>query len=1466
MPARHLLITVQFFYTLFSLEMLNHIIRFSIRNKLIIILFTLSIAAFGIYSLFQIPVGAVPDITNNQVQVITTSGNLSTQDVEQFITYPVELEMANLPGVKEIRSISKFGLSVVTIVFDDNIGTYLPRQLIAEKIKSASANIPEGFGTPEMGPITTGLGEIYQYILDTKPGYENRYSPMELRTIQDWVVKRQLSGIPGVVEINTWGGYLKQYEVAVNPEQLNAMDITIADVFDAIQKNNSVAGGAYIEKAHETYFVRGEGLVGSIDDINSIVVSNTNGIPILISDVAIVQFGHANRFGAITGNGEGEKVLGQIMMLKDANSNKVINEVKARVAELQKTLPEGVFINPVLERSELIGKTTFTVSENLLLGCLIVIFVVVLLLGNFRSGMVIASLIPLSLLFTISMMYIFGIDANLMSLGAIDFGIIIDGAVIIVEFIALRLTVVKDELSSVKGDQKQSMIDKVTFDGASKMMNSAIFGQFIILLVFIPILSLTGVEGKMFRPMALSFSFALIGAILLCLTWLPVAASLFLKPEKEKKKSISKWIMNIAYRSYKPVIEWAYDHKNVVFGSALASLVLIGFLYSRMGGEFVPTLDEGDFVIQPVLKTGTSLTKTIELTTQMEKILLDKFPEVDQIVSRIGAAEVPTDPMSMEESDVIIKLKPKKDWVSAKSKDELADKFKEALSVIPGIEYEFTQPIEMRFNELITGVRADVAVKIFGEDMEVLNQKAFEVKRLIENVEGAADVIVEKTAGLPQMSVKYRRDKLARYGMNAGDLNQIVSAGFGGAGAGSVFEGEKRFDLVIRLQQEHRKELNDLKNLRINLPGGQLIPLSELADITYTTGPAKISRDNTHRRVVVSINVRNRDMESVVNDVERILSSKLKLPPGYYISYGGQFENLRNATARLKIAVPVALLLIFIFLHFAFGSIKEAALVFTAIPLATVGGVLLLWIRGMPFSISAGVGFIALFGIAVLNGIVLIEHLKELKEHGIKDMRERVMTGTMQRLRPVMLTAAAAALGFLPMAISTSAGAEVQRPLATVVIGGLITSTMLTMIALPLLYAIFDTVTGIQWWPFKLKRGISIALILLLPGFGAFAQKKVVSSDQAVAIALRNNMGFRADSLRLEQSKAILPATSSLGKTGFYYGYDQNNLAENGKPLHILGIEQSFGFPTLLMAQHKTGKAETRHAEASVELSRQVLTRNVLQAYYQLLYCKNRQIHYQYLDSIYTGFSSAATKLYEQGESNYLEMLNAQSKHQQLSLRKRQAELETINALSQLQQLLQSDSAIEIRHEKLSPLKLSENEATRNSQAQLLTTFTDIQKAKLGVEKNSLFPDINLSYFNGTNSYAGAENYTGYQAGIAFPLFFGGQRAKIKSARLGYEIAQNEEENLRLQLEARKTALHNELKQYSEAIDYYTSTGNNLAAEIFRTALKSYQSGDIDFFRFIQSLETATEIELNYLENLAGYNRIVLDLNYLTLN
>lgn len=1440
--------------------MLNKIIEYSIRHKLIVLLFTFSVISFGIFSLLNIPIGAVPDITNNQVQVITTSRNLATEDVEKFLTYPVELEMANLPDVKEIRSVSKFGLSVVTVVFKDRIGTYLPRQLIAEKIKNAEEKIPEGFGTPFMGPVSTGLGEIYQYVLEVEPAYRKKYSVTDLRTIQDWIVKRQLSGIPGVVEVNTWGGYLKQYEVALNPSRLRAMNIPLERVYQALKNNNSVAGGAYIEKGHQSYFIRGEGLVDSLQDIRDIVVDTREGLPVYISDIGEVQFGHATRFGAITGNGEGEKVLGQVMMLKGANSNAVIEAVKKRVEEIQPNLPEGISINPFLERSELIGKTTFTIAENLILGCLIVVFVVVLLLGNWRSGLVVASVIPLCLLFALSLMYIFGVDANLMSLGAIDFGIIIDGAVIIVEFVSHKITSERKEILSLSGKKRRKYIDKITFQGASKMMHSAIFGQLIIILVFIPILSLSNVEGKMFRPMALVFCFALLGAIIFCFSYVPVMSSLFIKPTDPNKRNITTRLMDFLKKLYKPSITWALHSKKTVISLAVVMLLLVGFLFTRMGGEFVPTLDEGDFVIQPVLKTGTSLSKTIEATTQIEKILL-KFPEVEQVVSRIGAAEVPTDPMSMEETDVIIRLIPKGEWTSADTKDGLAEEFKEALSIIPGLDYEFTQPIEMRFNELITGVRADLAIKVFGEDLNLLYSKALEIQNAIEHIEGASDIIVEKIAGLPQMTVEYDRRKIAKYGLNVADLNRLVQTGFAGATAGTVFEGEKQFDLVVRFDKEHRKELADLESTSVQLPGGGSLPLSEFANVSYTKGPAKISRDDTKRRVVVGVNVRNRDLESVVKDVQRIVDEQIDLPVGYSITYGGQFENLRTARKRLMIAVPIALLLIFIMLHFAFSSVKKALLIFSAIPLAAVGGVLLLYLRNMPFSISAGVGFIALFGIAVLNGIVLIDEFNELKEKGIKDINERIVTGTMNRLRPVLLTASAAALGFLPMAVSTSAGAEVQRPLATVVVGGLITATVLTLIVLPVLYAFFYGKKS-----YKMKKTVKVYILIFLlfgSGFTGMSQNRSLSMDEAIQVAIENNNGLKVSSQRISMNEKLNGSAWDINKTGIYYNQDEMNIAENGEPLKVWGVQQSIDFPTVYAAQYKLYKNRTQLARDAFEVNKRLLKRQVSGAYLQVVYWQNMENHYRYLDSLYSEFAHAARRRFETGETNYLEQLTANSKQKEVVLLMAQSQKQVKQAYEQLNGWLQADSEFIIPQTGLPRLEPMPAEFQDHPGLKMFRQQTEVSKSALRLEKQFLLPDLNLSVFTGTNSAPNARRYSGFQAGVAIPLWFGAKKAKIEAAQVGIEIARDELENYRQQLKSKLQRLLAALEQYREAVDYYDSTGKELSLELVKNANKAFNYGEIDFLQYIQLLENARKIEISYLENLLNYDLTVLEINYI---
>ncbi len=1445
--------------------MIEKIVHYSITHKLIVILFTLMIVLFGLYSLSQIPIGAVPDVTNNQVQVITTSRNLSTEDVEKYLTYPVELEMTNLPGVVEIRSISKFGLSVVTIVFDDDMGTYLPRQLIAEKIKSAQEKIPEGFGTPYMGPITTGLGEIYQYIIDTDEAHKDAYSISDLRTIQDWIVRRQLSGIKGVVEVNTWGGYLKQYEVAVNPERIRAMRISLSEIYAALENNNSVVGGGYIEKTNQSYFIRGEGLAKSLEDIRNIVVKTKNGVPVYVRDIAEVGFGHATRFGAITANGEGEKVLGQVMMLKDANSKATIDRVKERIAEIQKNLPKGIVINGFLDRSELIDKTTYTITENLILGFLIVIFVVVLLLGNFRSGLVVASIIPLSLLFALSMMYIFGVDANLMSLGAIDFGIIIDGAVIIVEYIAFRITSQGDKIKNLKGKERQSLLDKIAHSSTIKMTRSALFGQLIIIIVFIPILSLTGVEGKMFKPMALVFTFALIGTMILGFTYVPVISSLFLRPIDPNKKTISKRFMAFLMKLYKPSIYWALAHKKIVLTISVLLLTGTSLLFVNMGAEFMPTLDEGDFVIQPVLKTGTSLSKTIETLTKMEKII-KQFPEVKNVVSRIGAAEVPTDPMSMEESDVIITLKPIDEWVSATSKDELADKFKEALSIIPGIDYEFTQPIEMRFNELITGVRADLAIKIFGEDLDILDQKAKEVEAAIQNVDGASDIIVEKTAGLPQMSVIYNRQKIAKYGLNVQDLNDIITMGFAGLTAGTIFEGEKQFDLVIRFDDNHRTSIDDLRKASIELPSGQSLPLSEFAEIKLTKSPAKISRDETRRRIVIGVNVRNRDLASVVEDVQKIIDKEIHLPVGYSITYGGQFENLENAKARLMIAVPIALFLIFMMLHFAFSSFKDALIIYSAIPFSAIGGVLLLYFRELPFSISAGVGFIALFGIAVLNGIVLIEHFKELKEEGISDIHERIILGTKNRLRPVLLTAGAAALGFLPMAVSTNAGAEVQRPLATVVVGGLITATLLTMIVLPVLYSLLDNV--------KIKipkvngKSLPLLLLFLVPFFtygqNLESKNNHLTLDKAISIAIENNAGLKAEALSVKQVASI--TSLDFPKTDIYYSYDENNMAENNVPLDIWGVNQSFKFPTIYFTQNSRNKERVKVEKQKYLLSEMMLKREVSKAYYSIMYLKNVEGRYKFLDSLLTQFAKAAEMRYQLGETNNLEFLTAVAKKKEVEVLLEQTKEKVNGAYSQLYGWLQTDSIYVIPEMELPILKLTFADTLNNPGLNYYKQMLNKADYEVSLEKQNLLPDINLGVFRGSNNGPNSKNYFGFDVGVSIPLFFFEQSSKIEQTKIERQVIKQNYKDYAIKLNTKIESLISELKTYKSSVEYYQSAGKSLARELLVNANKAFQNGEIDYFEYILLMHNSILIEMKYLDDLNKYNTTVLSLNYLVLN
>lgn len=1060
--------------------MFQKLITYSIRHKLVIGVLSIALATWGVWSLVHLPFDSTPDITDNQVQVITQAPSLGAQEVEQYVTTPVEMALANIPRIQERRSISRSGLSVITLVFDDNADIYWARSQVSQVVEQLEKELPKNTET-EMGPIATGLGEIYHYTVRAKKGYEDKYSLTDLRTLQDWIVRKQLSGTPGVAEVSGWGGYVKQYEVAINTDRLNANGISVSEIFDALQRNNANTGGSYIEQNSNQYYIRGIGVVKSLEDVGNITVKTVNGTSIKVSDVAKVQLGHATRFGAVTRNGEGEVVAGIAIMLKGENFQEVIKNVKERINQIQKSLPEGVVIEPFIDRTNLVDRVEGTIARNLIEGGLIVIFVLVIFLGNWRAGLVVASVIPLSMLFAFGMMKTFGIDGNLMSLGAIDFGMIVDSAVIIVEAVVTHINTGHFSQPEVRAAYlaqcqnggaatpfalTQKQMDEEVHFSASRIRQSAAFGEIIIMIVYIPLMTLVGIEGKMFRPMALTVFFAILGAFILSLTYVPMASSLMLSRKVHTRKTFSDRVIEKLQAWYRPVLDWVLArNRDVITGAvALFCISVVGFKY--LGGEFIPSLEEGDFAVEMSMSQGTSLSQMVESCTKAEKLLKKEYPEIKQVVSRIGSAEIPTDPMPVERADIMIALKPKAEWTSAKTTPELMEKMEETLSAIPGLEAEISQPIQMRNNELLTGIKQDVAIKIFGDDLDVLTQQAGKVKKMIEDVPGVSGIFVEEVAGLPQIQVKYNHEKMAAYGVSVDDISEILETTFAGAVAGSLYEGDKKFDIVLRMDPSQRN-VESLEQLSIPLKDGTNIPLSQVADIDYSPAPAQVSHEDGARRIYVGFNVKGRDVQSTVEDIQEILDEKLKLPDGYYYNYGGEFENLQSATNRLMVVIPIALVIILLLLYATVKNVRESLFVFSAIPLAAIGGVWALWLRGMPFSISAGVGFIALFGVAVLNGIVLIGQMNQMQREektagklsasiGVTELiHHRIIESCMVRLRPVLMTALVASMGFLPMALSQGDGAEVQRPLATVVIGGLITSTLLTLLVLPAIYKTF---------------------------------------------------------------------------------------------------------------------------------------------------------------------------------------------------------------------------------------------------------------------------------------------------------------------------------------------------------------------------------------------------------------------------
>jgi len=1440
----------------------------------------MALIVWGVYSVRHLPIDAVPDITNNQVQVISQAPSLGTQEVEQFITAPIELAMANIPHVVERRSISRSGISVITIVFEDDADIYWARQQVAAQLQEAEASIPRGLARPALAPVTTGLGEIYQYVLHAKKGYENKYSATDLRTLQDWVVRTQLAGTKGVAEVSGWGGYVKQYEIALDNEKLNASNVTIAEIYEALEQNNESTGGSYIEQQSNAYAIRGLGQVRSLDDIEKIVVKTTGGVPLLIRDIGVVQFGSATRYGAVTRNGTGEVVAGITLMLKGENFNEVIGNVKERIAQIQRSLPEGVVIEPFIDRTELVGRAIGTVQKNLTEGALIVIFVLLLLLGNWRAGLIVASVIPLAMLFAFAMMRLFGVSGNLMSLGAIDFGLIVDGAVIIVEAIIFRLTESRLFKGNVLPDQ--SRMDEEVFTAASRIRNSAAFGEVIILIVYLPLLSLSGIEGKMFKPMAQTVAFAIAGAFLLSLTYVPMASALFLSKKRQQHTRISERIMDVLKRVYRPLLQAVLRSRRLVIAGAASVFVLTLWLFLRMGGEFLPQLEEGDLTVEIAMAQGTSLSQVVQTFSKAEKILKEKFPEVKQVVTRIGSAEIPTDPMPMERGDMMVAMLPKDNWRTAHSREEMSEKMEEALSVLPGINVEITQPMQMRFNELMTGIRQDVAVKIYGEDLEVLTRQARKVAALIAPVAGVGTPFVEQVTGLPQIVVNYDRDKIAQYGLTIGGINTILRTAFAGGVAGVVFEGEKRFDLVLRLQRDLREDITNIENLYIPLPSGNKVPLSQVARVAFRDAPAQISREEGKRRIYIGFNVRERDVESTVADIRQVLDAKLKLPPGYYLTYGGQFQHLKEARSRLSVAVPLSLGLILGLLYFTFRSLKQTILIFTAVPLAAIGGVFALLLRGMPFSISAGVGFIALFGVAVLNGMVLISYFNQLKAEGVSDVCERVMRGTAVRLRPVILTAAVASLGFLPMALSGGAGAEVQKPLATVVIGGLLSATLLTLFVLPCLYVLFypEERRGpeiLNNGGKGLKKGSVICLAALLLGTVNVRGQEVVkvSADTAVAIALRNNLELRSSVLLVSQSTAMEKSAFDPGKTALNFSQDPSGGGSND---NSLGISQNFAWPALYRNQKKVLAAQTGLAARREAYTRKDIVKEVKQAYYNCLYGLNVVKVLELQDSIYRYFVQKAELRYQTGETSRLELITAKNKYQEVLAEKRGVLADLAACQLSLQQLLNTDNKV-LPADEILPLlsEPGEQHADKNPALGIYEQQVLLAKTKISLERSKAMPDFTIGYaqqlvirsFDPANlgrDYTPGTRIAGIQLGIGIPLFNGAGRARVKNEQIGLRIAETDylrkEKELAL---AYQLELQNYAK-YKAMAGYYLSGGLEQSAEQIRIARISYDLGEIGYMEFIQNMGLAIEGRLNYLQNVQQLNQSVIQLEFLKEN
>ncbi|WP_439585853.1 CusA/CzcA family heavy metal efflux RND transporter [Dyadobacter bucti] len=1450
--------------------MLNKIIGFAVGNKLIVGLFVLALVGYGSYELTRLPIDAVPDITNNQVQVITIAPSFGATDIERLVTFPIEQANNNISGLKEIRSFSRFGLSLVTIVFDDNIDVYWARQQVSERLLKVQNEIPKGIGTPELGPISTGLGEIYQYVVRPKDGYEHRYNETDLRTIQDWIVRRQLLGVKGVAEVSSFGGKLKQFSIEIDPQKLLSYNVTINDVLTALENNNQNTGGAYIEKGPTVLYISSEGLVENLDDIKNISVKSlADGQPLFIRDVAEVKTSFATRYGAMTYNDKGEVSGAVVMMLKGANSSEVIKNVKERVAQIQKTLPEGVVIEPFLDRTKMVNNAIGTVEKNLLEGALIVVFVLVLFLGNFRAGLLVASVIPLAMLFAVIMMNTFGVSGNLMSLGALDFGLIVDGAVIIVEAVMHQITHNKKFAGLARITQQQ--MDEEVNDSADRMMNSAVFGQVIILIVYLPIFTLQGIEGKMFKPMAQTVAFALLGAFILSLTYIPMMSAVFLSKKIKIQPGFSDRIMDKLAKKYRYALERVIRHPKMVLTSVLILFASALYLLTTLGGEFIPALEEGDFAVDTRVLTGSSLTTTIENTTKAAHILKTQFPEVLKVVTKIGSGEVPTDPMPMEASDMMVILKDKKDWTSAKTFPELSGKMGEALKEVPGITAGFQFPVQMRFNELMTGARQDVVCKIFGEDLDTLALYAKKLGVIVNQVEGTKNLYVEAVSGMPQITIRYNRNALAQYGLDISAVNKTVNTALAGQSTGMVFEGEKRFELVVRLSGERKKNLEDIRNLLVAAPNGTQIPLDQLAEVKIQNGPNQIQREDAKRRIVVGFNIAGRDVQTIVNELQAKVNQNLKLPTGYYITYGGSFENLNAAKQRLMIAVPVSLLLIFVLLFFAFNSVKDGLLIYSAIPLSAIGGIFFLALRGMPFSISAGIGFIALFGVAVLNGIVLVAEFNRIRKEEQKEIKEAVLEGTQHRLRPVLMTAFVASLGFFPMAISNGAGAEVQRPLATVVIGGLLVATFLTLFVLPVLYLFFEN-------GFKLNGKAKPVMLLifalsLLSGSNGFSQNKI-DLKTAQELALANNHNLKTEKLRTQYQKALIKTAVVLPQTVVQVEAGQINSFYTDTRFNIT---QSLSLPIVYARQKTLLQSELSASVLNVAVRENELRRNVANVFYMFLYQKRKEELLISVDSLYSGFYQRAKERFKKGESDILEKTTVETQLADIRMQRQQLESDLNLSRLQFQLLLNApdNPEPELRDNLYNPVAVPDSINIENHpQMRFLSQQQQIAAATIDVEKAKLFPQINVGYNNmsmrGTGAdektYSSSQRFQSGQIGVGIPIFAGAQKARINSARINQDISRQSYQAGVQMLKSQYLSALTEYRKFQTAVQYYETSGLKNAALITATANQQLAGGSINYLQWVQLIGHATSIRSLYLDAVMNLNSKAIDLNYYLQN